>query len=523
MNESTNKTRPITIAILAMGGQGGGVLSDWIVDLAESSGYLAQTTSVPGVAQRTGATIYYIELFPEQAAKDAGREPVLALMPVPGDVDILLAAEFMEVGRALQRGLITADRTTLIASDHRVYGITEKMAMGNGILDPEPIRKKAEVAAKRFIHFDMNATAEANGSVISAVLFGALAASESLPFPPDAYEEAIRRGGVGVEPSLQAFSAGMAETLGKSCKPESLAPQDESSVMDNIDSSVSDLLARIDTNLPESVRINAREGVRRLIDYQDVAYAKDYLERLEHVLALEQSHGGEIRNYPISAEVARYLALWMSYEDTIRVADLKTRGKRFTRVHEEVRATEGQIVYFTEFMHPRIEEICDTLPAPMGRWVMNSTRTRKLLSYFTHRGRHIRTAKLSGFLILYAVAGMRRWRRKTLRFANENRCIDNWLERVQALIAQDPMLALEVVECQRLVKGYGSTHERGLHSFNAIMNVLNDYKDRTDLPAQVRRLREAGLADEDGKSLQLLIDELNKHPESASVLATSRA
>ena len=54
----------ITLAIMAMGGEGGGVLADWLVDLAEHNGYLAQTTSVPGVAQRTGATIYYLEMFP---------------------------------------------------------------------------------------------------------------------------------------------------------------------------------------------------------------------------------------------------------------------------------------------------------------------------------------------------------------------------------------------------------------------------------------------------------------------------
>ena len=75
----------ITIAILAMGGEGGGVLADWLVDLAEHERILAQTTSVPGVAQRTGSTIYYLELFPE-AAPAAGKEPVLALLPVPGSL-----------------------------------------------------------------------------------------------------------------------------------------------------------------------------------------------------------------------------------------------------------------------------------------------------------------------------------------------------------------------------------------------------------------------------------------------------
>src|ERR1700739_2557861 len=84
-------SRAITIAIVAMGGEGGGVLADWLVDLAEHAGYLAEATSVPGVAQRTGSTIYYIELFPA----DDGPEPVLALMPVPGHVDIVIASELM--------------------------------------------------------------------------------------------------------------------------------------------------------------------------------------------------------------------------------------------------------------------------------------------------------------------------------------------------------------------------------------------------------------------------------------------
>ena len=127
--------QPIKIAILAMGGEGGGVLADWIVDMGEANGWVAQTTSVPGVAQRTGATIYYVELFPEAAARADGGQPVLALMPLPGDVDLVLASELMEAGRAVQRGLVTPDRTTLIASTHRVYSIAEKSAMGDGRVD----------------------------------------------------------------------------------------------------------------------------------------------------------------------------------------------------------------------------------------------------------------------------------------------------------------------------------------------------------------------------------------------------
>ena len=124
------RERPISIAILAIGGQGGGVITDWLIGLGERSGWHVQATSVPGVAQRTGATLYYIEMIPE-----SGRPPVLSMMPAPGDVDVVIAAELMEAGRAIQRGLVTPDRTTLIASSHRAYGILEKTAPGAGIIE----------------------------------------------------------------------------------------------------------------------------------------------------------------------------------------------------------------------------------------------------------------------------------------------------------------------------------------------------------------------------------------------------
>ena len=206
------RTRPISIAILAMGGEGGGVLADWIIDLAESNHYIAQLTSVPGVAQRTGATIYYLEIYPRAGIADAAHEPVLALMPVPGDVDIVVASELMEAGRAIQRGLITPDRTTLIASTNRVFSMTEKVAMADGRVDAEKLVEACRSAAKTMHAFDMAAIAEATGSVISAVLFGTIAGAGVLPFPRQAFEGAIKRGGVGIKASLAAFTAGFEAT-----------------------------------------------------------------------------------------------------------------------------------------------------------------------------------------------------------------------------------------------------------------------------------------------------------------------
>src|SRR6476620_9068483 len=153
----------IKLAVLAVGGQGGGVLADWIVDVAERSGYLAQSTSVAGVAQRTGATIYYIEM-----CRDSGRRPVFALSPSQGDVDILIAAELMEAGRAVMRGFVTPDRTTLIASSHRIAAVSEKIEPGDGRASSEKVRAAAEAASKSCVAFDMEKIAFEAGSVISA-------------------------------------------------------------------------------------------------------------------------------------------------------------------------------------------------------------------------------------------------------------------------------------------------------------------------------------------------------------------
>jgi indolepyruvate ferredoxin oxidoreductase beta subunit len=286
---------PIKIAILAMGGEGGGVLADWIVDLAEHNGYCAQTTSVPGVAQRTGATIYYVELFPAPPDAKEGPQPVLALMPLPGDVDVVVASELMEAARAVQRKLVTSDRTTLVCSTHRVYAIAERTALGDGRVDAASLLAHAQASARRFVGFDMAELAQASGSVISAVLFGALAAAGVLPFTRVQFEATIERGGVGVASSRAGFAAGFdgprAEPLASSAAP--VIPRDEHGKA---------LVERIIGCHPAAARSLLVEGVRRLVDYQDFAYATLYLDRVEHVM---KSHADDL----LHAELARHLAL----------------------------------------------------------------------------------------------------------------------------------------------------------------------------------------------------------------------
>jgi indolepyruvate ferredoxin oxidoreductase beta subunit len=505
--------RPIKLTIAALGGQGGGVLANWLIEIAEAEEHLVQSTSVPGVAQRTGATIYYLEFFAKAAAARAGREPIMALMPGSGDVDCVLASELAEAGRAIQRGLVNPDRTTLITSSHRSYAIGEKSAMGQGAADEKQLLDLVRSQAKRLILFDMDELAEQHHSVISSVLLGALCGSGVLPFRKAAFESAITKSGIAVATNLAAFEdarrlaeigdsgAGARQGAGVPLSEVPLAARSPK---------LQPLLDRV-RQFPVPVQRLVLEGTRRAIDYQDPAYAALYLDRIQRIAAADaraEPHG----TWELTDATARNLALWMSFEDTIRVADLKTRSERFARVRDEVRADPGQLVGFTEFMKPRIEEIAGTLPAGLGRWLQNSPRACRWLARFTG-GRQVRTNTVWGFLMLYALGGMKRWRRGSLRFVQENARIEQWLARIEDLAARNYGLAVELARAQRLVKGYGETHERGWRSFTALVAQLDALVARPDGAVVLARLQTAALADEEGAALAKELTALSALPQ----------
>ena len=478
----------IKLAVLAVGGQGGGVLTGWIEALARAEGFECQSTSVAGVAQRTGATVYYVEMCPK-----GPRQPVFSLMPAAGDVDIMISAEMMEAGRAIIRGFVTPDRTTLIASTHRALAVSEKMVPGDGIASSEEVMAGAEIAARQFIAADFDALAVGQGSVISASLFGALAGSGALPFGRAAFEAAIRAGGKGIEGSLRAFGAGFAavdagvEGAVKVVVPRA-APQGPERLM----RLWRGLVARAGA-LPCAEM--AMLGLQKVVDFQDVAYGAAYLDRLEALVARDRG------DMAFSQAAAKYLANAMAYDDVIRVADLKTRSGRFGRIRAEMGAGAAQVMQVTEFMHPRAEEIAGMLPARLGARVAGDAKWMARLDRWFGRGRHLRTDGVLAFGMLYAVGGLKGWRRGTYRHRVEVAHLERWLGVALGYLETDYRLAVEVIGCRRLVKGYSDTHARGLSKFDRVLAGIALVAGRNDAADWARRLREAALLDEEGRAL----------------------
>ena len=492
----------IKLAILAVGGQGGGVLTAWIEDVARSNGYAAQATSVAGVSQRTGATVYYVEMAPHRPGDPV---PVFSLMPAPGDVDIMIAAEMMEAGRSIIRGFVTPDRTTLITSTHRALAVSEKMVPGDGIASSDEVMAAAEIAARRFIAADFDKLAIANGSVISASLFGALAGSGALPFPREAFEAAIRAGGKGIEGSLRAFGAAFetaANPPDQAATPKN-APRPAPGV-----SGPARLMAEWDrlaaqvAAMPAPVVELALPGLRKVVDFQDLRYGAAYLDRLAQVAARDDA----ARGWVLSREAAKYIANAMAYDDIIRVADLKTRGRRFDRIRKEMRVKDANVLQLTEFFHPRAEEIVGLFPARLGARLEADPKWMARLDRWFNKGRRLRTDSLRAFLTLHAIGGLRGWRLRTLRHAQEEAHLARWLDHALSHVATNYDLAVELIRCRRLIKGYSDTHARGHSKFDRVLEATAAIAGREDAADWCRRLREAALKDEEGKALDGAIE-----------------
>ncbi|WP_226357996.1 MULTISPECIES: indolepyruvate oxidoreductase subunit beta family protein [unclassified Pseudonocardia] len=528
-------TRPITLAILAMGGEGGGVLADWVVAVAEAAGYHAQTTSVAGVAQRTGATVYYAELHPPvpgtDSADGAGRaEPVLSVFPTPGEVDVVVASELMECGRAVQRGFATPDRTTLITSTNRVYSIDEKMHLGDGRVDSAELVAAAGRAAQHLVAADFAAIAEEHRSVISAALFGALAGSGALPFSRDRFEQAIRDAGKGVEPSLAAFAGGFdaataalapapptppapraPATVDIAIGPRPVSAEERKEREEARRNAVAatdpeslvgeDLrpLARTVADLPAAARSTVLHGLVRTGVYQDLDYAARYLDRVRAFAAVDPDPFGDAR---LTTEAARHLALWMCYQDTIHVALQKTRARRLERVRDEAGVSSAQLSQVREYLHPQAEEITDTLPYRLGKVLRRSKAFTRTVDRVTREGMVLNTTSVTGYAMLATMARMRPLRPRSLRFVEEQKAIEAWTALALDTVAADADLAVEILVCQKVLKGYGETYAHGNDSFALLSQAARQLRGRDGAAATLARLRSAALADEDGAALR---------------------
>ncbi len=469
-----------SLLISAMGGEGGGVLTSWIVEAARAAGLAVQATSIPGVAQRTGATTYYVEMGQKNSS---GKSPVFSLYPMAGNLDILLSSELLEASRTISKGYFTPGETQVITSTKRTYCTPEKTVAHDNRLNPEELIEYLREHSGNLELWDMHKISTQLQTPISPVMLGALARAEVLPIDKKDYEQAIQNSGKATVKNLAAFNATFNSVGSEEVK--------EAEGAKKLDFSIKEI-----EDFHQDNREILESAYAKLKDYQDEDYSKRLLSRLSFC-----------KTEPVICEnLIKELTHLMAYEDVIRVAELKTKATRFEKIRFDHRIGEGDVYEIEEFLKPGIKELIDILPVFLGKRLNikyeNSGKWQKL-----RRNTHLKSSRVWGFLALSILAKLKKWRRQTYRFQQTDQFIEKWLLHIQRAYVGDRQLALEIIKMGELIKGYGETHERGHNNFE---HIIKHDSVSTDAENGI----EPGIA----SKLNQVRTELLNHPDDANVV-----
>ena len=471
------KSDLIKVLIPAVGGQGGGVLTEWLVQAFFVEEYDVQGISLPGLSQRGGSTVYYLEAYPSAEARD--KQIIFAQFPVPGEVDVIVAQEFLELGRALELGY-GSDKTTIVTSTHRVYSTLEKMPIGSGIYSEENLRKIASGFSSRLIEIDALKLSKENGMdelAINAILLGALSASGAIPVSRESFLKAIDQVGVAVKTNKRAFEVGWdfvksGKSSDFSKKPtmvwESFLKERADKLGEYEREEYLAGISKVETSYPTALREILAESLYRLIEYQDVDYANKYMDLVRNIYEIdERAKGG---GYKLTEHFAKNLALLMSYEDGIRVAELKIKSDRFKRIREEMRLRDDQVFKVIDYLKPDSEEIYGLMPyvivAPFVRITQSQVfkkiwRRKKPLTL----GQTPVTTSFSGFARLWLLTKIKFLRPHSYRYKQEHRLIGRYIESVVYYSDLDYQIGCLVAKSASIVKGYGKVRRRTTNAF----------------------------------------------------------
>ncbi|MFA0750213.1 MAG: hypothetical protein SLRJCFUN_000616 [Candidatus Fervidibacter sp.] len=481
---------PITVLVAAVGGQGGQLFSQWLFDAAKEAGFFPVGVGLPGLSQREGATVYYLEFFaqPEETA-------FFSPFPEKGQVQLLIGLELLELLRALREGYLSEDGA-IVGSTHRVLSADEKLPLKGGFVTAEQAMPLLRRAAKHCIAFDAVQAAGLAGlseRAANAILFGALAASGILPFPPDAFRRAIEHYGVAVAFNLRAFEFGLRfqEWQSQLRTLDDVAAQEWAFLPEpKLPAEIQRRMEAI--SVDDELAMTLRHAARWLCHYQDTHYFARYLDCVQDIYERDAGQGTRDErqeNLLVTKEVARILALRMAYEDAVRVAQLKTQRQRFERLRKEHRISEDTVYRVVDFFSPDWDELTGLLPfggtwdMGHGTWEKENDALPNLPTQAEELRRpalqlRVETSSLTGFFLLKLLQWLKPLRPYSQRFKREWAAITEWLDAVKQALDKDYDLAFLIARSGEMVRGYGRTRRKTLAAWRAFVAFLNALQQR---------------------------------------------
>jgi indolepyruvate ferredoxin oxidoreductase beta subunit len=375
------------------------------------------------------------------------------------------------------------------------------MTMGDGRRPEGPLLDVIAAHSLRHHVMDMARLCQESGTLVSAVMLGAMAGSGLLPFTRNHYEAVLAGRGKAAQASLRGFASAFDLVTRQ---------REQAQYVEQVMKPAAPVLAAsavlpndVATKFPTVLHPLMGLAHQRLVEYQGPAYARLYVQRLGRLLEAESASADATR--PVTAEATRWLALWMAFDDIIRVADLKSRASRWDRVTQEVKAKEGDVLKVYDHFKPGVPELAALLPQSLANRLLRWDRAR-VANGKAPWSMPLKVARhaLWGMASLRFLASLRVLRPLGSRYATEQALIEEWLGGIESATRLSPALGLELARCGQLIKGYGSTNERGKDNLLHILRHVCGAASKLPLherAAAVAQVRQAALQDEAGQAL----------------------
>jgi hypothetical protein len=260
--------------------------------------------------------------------------------------------------------------------------------------------------------------------------------------------------------------------------------------------------------LPEAVTAVASDAIHLLIEYQSTSYAQLYVDRLRRFVGRRDVDDAML------VEIARLMAMRMSYEDPVRIAQLK-----LAEFNEGAGGNYNPAVDVRKF---RVDELVSALPAIVAEYLIDALEW----AGWAHKQISIRFSAASrlGVRRLKIEAGLKRWRRYSVRYARERLWVERWLHMIDRSLTKQPAAAPEIVQTATMIQSYGDVYRQGLVDWNAIIDDLakptfDGVLALPDLGAAVAEARAAALPEPRQAALKRKIAEIRARVPAGSSAA----
>ncbi|MGJ4892187.1 DUF6537 domain-containing protein [Bradyrhizobium sp. HKCCYLR20261] len=263
--------------------------------------------------------------------------------------------------------------------------------------------------------------------------------------------------------------------------------------------------------LPDAAAEAVSEGIHLLMEYQGGAYAQLYVDRIKRFVRRSNLDPAILR------EIAQLLAARMAYEDPIRIAQLRlmslSSGRRpGGRETDDVRRF-------------RLDELLGALPQSIAESMLTGFEQ---VGWLGRRRVKVRFSVRSRLAVrrLKMIAGLRRWRLQSVRYAEERAWAERWLHMIARALDKQPAAAPAVIATATMIQGQGDGYRQGLADWHAIIDGLakptfDGVLPIPDLAAAIAEARAVALAEPGHGALKRTIAQIRAR--ALAVPSTSAA